>query len=41
MGKIKGVTDDVVRIELAENVVIKVQKHAISSVLPKGTISQD
>ena len=41
MGKIKGVTDNVVRIELAENVVIKVQKHAISSVLPKGTISQD
>ena len=41
MGKIKGVTDDVVRIELAENVIIKVQKHAINSVLPKGTISQD
>ena len=41
MGKIKGVTDDVVRIELAENVVIKVQKHAINSVLPKGTIGQD
>ncbi|MDG0996070.1 MAG: preprotein translocase subunit YajC [Gammaproteobacteria bacterium] len=41
MGKIKGVSDDVVRIELAENVIIKVQKHAINSVLPKGTISQD
>ncbi len=41
MGKIKGVGDDIIRIELAENVVIKVQKHAISSVLPKGTLSQD
>ena len=41
MGKIKSVGDDVIRIELAENVVIKVQKHAIASVLPKGTINQD
>ncbi|RCL45102.1 MAG: preprotein translocase subunit YajC, partial [Candidatus Thioglobus sp.] len=28
-------------IELAENVVIKVQKMAISNVLPKGTLNQD
>lgn len=41
MGKIKGVGDDIVKIELAENVVIKVQKHAIGSVLPKGTLSQE
>ena len=41
MGKIKAVSDDVVRIELAENVIIKVQKHAIGSVLPKGTLSQE
>ena len=41
MGKIKGVSDDIVRIELTENVVIKVQKHAINSVLPKGTLNQD
>ena len=41
MGKIKSVSDDVVRIELAESVVIKVQKHAIASVLPKGTLNQD
>ena len=41
MGKIKHVGDDVVKIELAENVVIKVQKHAIGSVLPKGTLSQE
>ncbi len=41
MGKIKAVGDDIIRIELAENVVIKVQKHAIASVLPKGTLNQD
>ena len=41
MGKIKGVGDDIIRIELAENIVIKVQKHAIASVLPKGTLNQD
>ncbi|MCL4167318.1 UNVERIFIED_CONTAM: hypothetical protein GTU68_030964 [Idotea baltica] len=41
MGKIKSVGDDIIRIELAENVVIKVQKHAISGVLPKGTLNQD
>lgn len=41
MGKIRGVSDDTIRIELAENVVIKVQKHAIGSVLPKGTLNQD
>ena len=41
MGKIKNVGDDIVKIELAENVVIKVQKHAIGSVLPKGTMNQE
>lgn len=41
MGKIKSVGDDIVKIELTENVVIKVQKHAIGSVLPKGTLNQD
>ncbi len=41
MGKIKAVSDEVVRIELAESVVIKVQKHAIASVLPKGTLNED
>ena len=41
MGRIQGVGDEVVRVELAENVVIKVQKNSISSVLPKGTLNQD
>lgn len=41
MGRIQKVGDDVVNVELAENVVIKVQKQAISSVLPKGSLNQD
>ncbi len=41
MGKIKQVSDDIVKIELAENVVIKVQKNAIGSILPKGTLNQE
>jgi preprotein translocase subunit YajC len=41
MGKIKSVSDDVVRVELAENVIIKIQKQAINNVLPKGTLSQE
>ena len=41
MGKIKSVSDDVVRVELAENVTIKIQKQAINNVLPKGTLSQE
>ena len=41
MGRIKAVNDDVVRIELAENVVIKVQKASVNSVLPKGTLNQE
>ena len=41
MGKIKSVSDDVVRVELAENVIIKIQKQSISSVLPKGTLNQE
>jgi preprotein translocase subunit YajC len=35
------VGEDYVRIELAENVVIKVQKLAINNILPKGTLNQD
>ena len=41
MGRIQRVGDDIVNIELAENVIIKVQKQAISSVLPKGSLNQD
>ncbi len=41
MGKIKAVNDDVIRIELTEGVVIKVQKQAVASVLPKGSLNQE
>lgn len=41
MGRIKAVNDDIVRIELADDVVIKVQKSAVNSVLPKGSLNQD
>jgi len=38
LGKITNVGDSFVTIELAENVKVKLQKHAIASVMPKGTI---
>jgi len=38
LGKITNVGESFVTVELAENVRISVQKHAIASVMPKGTI---
>ncbi len=38
LGKVEKVNDDYVAIVIAENVVIQVQKFAIQTVLPKGTI---
>ncbi len=38
VGKVSNVFEQYVGIELAENLEIKVQKSAIQSVLPKGTI---
>jgi preprotein translocase subunit YajC len=37
-GKITVVGEDAVTVELADNVEVKLQRAAISSVLPKGTI---
>jgi preprotein translocase subunit YajC len=37
-GRIAKVGDDFVAIEIAENVEIQLQKHAIALVLPKGTL---
>tara|TARA_B100001063_G_C16689292_1_gene516130 strand:+ start:377 stop:748 length:372 start_codon:yes stop_codon:yes gene_type:complete len=37
-GKITKVTEDFIAIEISENVEIKVQKIAIASALPKGTL---
>jgi len=38
LGKIINVGESFVTVEFAENVRISVQKHAIASVMPKGTI---
>jgi len=38
LGKITKVGESFLTVELSENVQIKVQRHAISSVMPKGTI---
>ncbi len=38
LGKITEVKDSFVKIEVAPNVVLTVQKHTISAVMPKGTI---
>ena len=38
LGRITKVSDNYVGLEVAENVVIQVQKHAVTQLLPKGTI---
>ncbi len=38
LGKIIEVGETFISLELADNVVIKLQKHAVSSVMPKGTV---
>ncbi len=38
LGKVTKVGDDNVAIEIADNVVVQVQKPAVQNVLPKGTI---
>ena len=38
LGKVTNVGESFVTLELAENVKIKLQKHAVASVMPKGTI---
>jgi preprotein translocase subunit YajC len=38
LGKITKVGESFVTVELGENMQIKIQKHAIASVMPKGTI---
>ena len=37
-GKVEEVKDSFIHIEIAQGVQIKVQKHAIAAVLPKGTL---
>lgn len=38
LGKVAGIGENFVELAIADNVTIKVQKHAVASVLPKGTI---
>jgi len=38
LGKIKEVGDNFIAVEIAKDVEVKVQKQAISTVLPKGTL---
>lgn len=38
LGKITELNDSFITLELAEGVNIKIQRHAIASVMPKGTI---
>ncbi len=38
LGKITKIGDNFVELEIADNVVIKIQKNSISNVLPKGTL---
>ena len=38
LGRITSVDESFVTVKFADNVQIKVQKHAIASVMPKGTI---
>lgn len=38
LGKVTNVGESFVTVELADNVKVKLQKHAVASVMPKGTI---
>lgn len=38
LGKVTDVADQVLSVEIAEGVIIKVQRHTITQILPKGTI---
>jgi preprotein translocase subunit YajC len=38
LGRITKLGESFITVELADNVVIKIQRHAISSVMPKGTV---
>ena len=38
LGKVTEVRDAFVKVQIADNVVVSVQKHTVSAVMPKGTI---
>ena len=41
LGRITDVGESFITVEVADNVQIKVQRHAIANVMPKGTIKSD
>ena len=38
LGKITGISDSFVILQVADDVTIKLQRHAVASVMPKGTM---
>ena len=40
LGKIKEINDQYVQLQISENVIIKVQRHTIGALMPKGTIKK-
>ena len=38
LGKITRISDDFVSLEIAKDVILKIQKSAIQTIMPKGTI---
>jgi preprotein translocase subunit YajC len=38
LGRVEDIADQFVTLEIAPNVIVKLQKQAISAVLPKGTL---
>ena len=41
LGRISGVDDNFVEVEVAKDVTVKVQRHAIAQMMPKGSAKQD
>ena len=40
LGKITAINENFVTLEIGDNMVIHVQKHAVQNVMPKGTIKE-
>ncbi|MEE9342280.1 MAG: preprotein translocase subunit YajC [Gammaproteobacteria bacterium] len=40
LGKISEVGENFIQVKIADNVVVKVQRHAIASLMPKGTVKE-
>jgi preprotein translocase subunit YajC len=40
LGKITGIADDYLTVQIADNVEVKVQRGAVATLLPKGTVKE-